>query len=613
MLISIECLQSLFFSEMNEREYDVINASKNTCDWLSKNPVYIDWFNQQHGLLWIQGHPGVGKSTLMKHVLKSKSKAMMKEKNTIIITFFFHGRGPLLQKTPLGLFRSLLHQLALRCSGVLREINDVFTIKCKTQGACGTKWEWNPNELQELFISQIEEATKTRTVRIYIDALDECGEDASIHLIDIFQDVAISSSICFSCRHYPLIALKNGLKINVGDNNANDIKIYVSNQLGEQNDLAGIRDHIIEKARGNFKWVEIVAKIVIDWQRRGLSLKSIQKKITSIPEKLSELYKGLLTAIDKSEKPESFHLFQWICYALRPLSLTELRFAMAVDVDTICQSISECQDLEQYVATDEEMEKRVCHLSSGLAEVIRHHGKPIVQLIHQSVGDFLCDKEGLRLLHESQDLAPAKSAFGLAHFRLSRSCIKYLSMEEFLNSTGWRSDINDPLAVTYHRVQDTGDLPTDFPFLEYAAVFWIQHAEIIEKDGGSQEDLISCFQSTSVWQSWLDAHNFFVRGAKSRGAMKSTLLHIASKHGFLSVLRALHKPDFNINDDGNSMTPLCLAAYKGHEAVVRWLLKWDNIIPSAVKTRGPGFKSPLHLAAKEGQEAVVKTSAGTER
>ena len=483
---------------MNDREYNVINASKNTCDWLSKNTTYIEWFNQQNGLLWIKGHPGVGKSTLMKHVLKSTS--MMKESNTIIVSFFFHGRGSSLQKTPLGLYRSLLHQLALRCSNVLREISDIFSEKCKTQGEYGMKWKWNQNELQELFISQVERATKTHAVRIYVDALDECGTDASIHLIDIFQEVAIASSICFSCRHYPLIALENGLKINVETHNANDIRTYVNNQLDEQKSLAVIRDQIIEKASGNFQWVKIVAKIVLDWRRKGFSLKTIQKKITAIPEELSHLYKELLSGIDESEKSESLHLMQWICYAFRPLSVTEMRFAMMADMDTPCLSISDCQELEQYVATDEDMEKRVRHLSTGLAEVTSHNGKSTVQLIHESVSDFLHDKEGLQLLNPSQDWAPVSSSGGHAHFRLSRSCINFLSMKEISESIDW-SSLN-PLELIYRPSLFLSDSFPDlsearisddlkFPFLDYALAFWCIHVMIVETESVSYDDLIS--------------------------------------------------------------------------------------------------------------------------
>ena len=218
------CLQSLSFSEMEEREYDVANATKNTCVWLSKDPVYMEWLNQRHGLLWIKGHPGVGKSTLMKHIIK---KMIRDEKNTIVLYFFFHARGTSLQHSILGLFRSLLHQILRRIPSILYEITNIFMRKCETQGEYGNTWKWNQEQLQEIFISHVVKASELHPIRIYIDALDECGEEAAVDLIKIFQQVATSLSLCFSCRHYPLIALENGLEINVEAGNAHDIKIYV--------------------------------------------------------------------------------------------------------------------------------------------------------------------------------------------------------------------------------------------------------------------------------------------------------------------------------------------------------------------------------------------------
>lgn len=371
----------------------------------------------------------------MKHTIKEIIK---EEDDTIVLSFFFHARRTSLQSSSLGLFRSLLHQILIEIPSILREITHIYLKKCQTQGAYEKAWTWNQAQLQELF-THVVKASELHTMSIYIDALDECGEEAAVDLIDFFQQKADSLSLCFSCRHYPLIASENGLEINVEANNAHDIKTYVSHQLDEQKSIVELfRDQIIEKALGNFQWVKIVAKLVSDFRRKKYSQKSIQAKIAAIPIQLSKLYQDLLTSVDEWEKPESLQLMQWICFALRPLSLTELRFAMAVDADTTSQSISQCQESEQYTERDEEMEIRVRHLSKGLAEVISHDGKFIVQLIHQSVNEFLIEKEGLKLLYGSQDRASANSLIGRAHFRLSRSCIKYLSMRELQNRHDWK-------------------------------------------------------------------------------------------------------------------------------------------------------------------------------
>src|SRR5436305_8743143 len=87
------------------------------------------------------------------------------------------------------------------------------------------------------------------------------------------------------------------------------------------------------------------------------------------PRVLGALYLGILERIKPKDRSQSLQLMQWICFAQRPLSLEELRFAMAVDADTPYNSIVDCQESETYIETSEDMEKRVKSLSGGLAEV----------------------------------------------------------------------------------------------------------------------------------------------------------------------------------------------------------------------------------------------------
>ena len=79
-------------------------AYAKTCKWLLKNSEYLNWlnpnkFNEHHGLLWIKGKPGSGKSTLMKFALADARKEI---KDKIVISFFFNTRGEDLEKVEQG-------------------------------------------------------------------------------------------------------------------------------------------------------------------------------------------------------------------------------------------------------------------------------------------------------------------------------------------------------------------------------------------------------------------------------------------------------------------------------------------------------------------------------
>lgn len=100
----LDCMKSLAFPEMDHRSYNIDTAAKGTCEWLLRHETFVRWVRDR-SLLWIKGNPGSGKSTLLRHAL-SKLTA-----DKFLVLSFFHGRGVELQKTRLGLFRSLLHQM----------------------------------------------------------------------------------------------------------------------------------------------------------------------------------------------------------------------------------------------------------------------------------------------------------------------------------------------------------------------------------------------------------------------------------------------------------------------------------------------------------------------
>jgi hypothetical protein len=197
---------------------------------------------------------------------------------------------------------------------------------------------------------------------------------------------------------------------------------------------------------------------------------------------------------------------------------------MIVDANAKLHSFSDYENMSDFIEDNEQMQKQLRSLSGGLAEwkVHKSSQQPIAQLIHQSVNDYLLDK-GFQILIQSDpkllDKSLANVVVRQAHFRLSRSCIQYISMEEILSSS----------------LEDGQQLRRDFPLLEYATMNWILHAEAVEREQISQGDLIQSFQ----WQSkqtlhvWIHLSGMFGWGSKYMATLNSTLLHIASRHGLL--------------------------------------------------------------------------------
>jgi predicted ATPase len=132
-------------------------------------------------LLWIKGKPGSGKSTLMKEAYR-RAGQQLPAVSPIIAAFFFNARGSRLEKSPLGLFRSVLHQILQQDRQLLTEMLQIFQEKELTRGESGGQWEWHLAELQYFFKLAFTKPNSHRTT-IFVDAL--------------FQ---ISYRFCLRCR-----------------------------------------------------------------------------------------------------------------------------------------------------------------------------------------------------------------------------------------------------------------------------------------------------------------------------------------------------------------------------------------------------------------------------
>ncbi|KAL8369289.1 hypothetical protein RB599_010557 [Gaeumannomyces hyphopodioides] len=590
---SQDCLKSLGFPQLHNRSHDIDRAVTGTCEWLLGHKTYRSWAACDRGLLWIKGKPGSGKSTLLKYALDNGA-IFSAGKTTLVLSFFFHGRGHELQRTPLGLYRSLFHQALSQVPDALPDLIDAFEKNRKEFGQPGEKWQWHPNELRRLFELSLPKVLKTRPVWLFIDALDECGEQNAIGLIEWFQSLLQSSPslglqlrVCFTCRHYPILALEDGaFEICLEHQNREDISTYVRSQLStfSKRTSPTIPALITARAQGVFMWARLVVKQALGLERDGEPLGVIEAAIRSIPEDLDALYRTLLQSMGSG----SLKLIQWICFSTRPLTTDELQWAMAVDPNGTHKSLDECQRSDDFI-TNDKIDRRIKTLSRGLAEIVPSSDAQVVQFIHQSVKDFFVET-GLSFLDSST------SAIGMAHHRLSKICIRYLAMEEIgqLTSYGRR----------------------DFPFLHYATTLWVAHAK--QSDAiNVQKDLLECFcwPPEVLVKLWVRIYGTLEIYSHNHPAQGTSLVHVASRYQMVGLLSAILQKadqigtDIGIDSkDGPGQTPLSLAAENGHEAVVKLLLATGKV---DVDSKDKDGQPPLWWAALKGHEAVVKLLLAT--
>lgn len=169
-------LDSLDFNQLDARHATIKIAHSRTCRWLLKTPQYQDWLDitkipDHHGFLWIKGKPATGKSTIMKFTY-GNAKKYIATADTIIISFFFNARGDDIEKSTIGMYRSLLFQLL---EGI-PDLQQVFElVRLRSPNSDGV-YLWDIETVKDLFTRAIQFLGR-RTLLCFIDALDECDDD----------------------------------------------------------------------------------------------------------------------------------------------------------------------------------------------------------------------------------------------------------------------------------------------------------------------------------------------------------------------------------------------------------------------------------------------------
>ncbi|TKX24551.1 ankyrin repeat-containing protein 8 [Elsinoe australis] len=492
-------MDSLDFPSLEARSQNIKDALTRTCSWILQLPEYRQWSGSgdateesKSRFLWMKGKPACGKSTMIKYVYDSLRTT---RKECTVIAFFFNARGEALERSTLGLYRSLLFQLLSRMPALQSVLDDIRLPRNKAD-----ELEWQLPMLQRTLKAAVLQANDDKII-FMIDALDECGgpdvqEMISYFHDDLADDETLSQSrfsVFFSSRHYPHVHVRAGVEIILEDqeNHSKDIWKYINAKLHlDRSKVANkFKDDILQRSAGVFLWVVLVIKILNDEDASG-NIHRLTKRLEGLPTELEKLFEDILST-DTGADPRLLLCVQWILFTFRPLTVPELYWAVLAGTEL--EAFSD-EDLEYARLLERsDMDKFVLSSSRGLIEETK--GKhATVQFIHESVREFFLHRGLERYGIERLGSDPGKS-----HECLKTSCYRYFmhyqKRKEPIGTPADGSSEESSSSLDGSRVKassrpQTSGPWTTYTFLDYTVRFILHHSNLAQGAGIQQGEFV---------------------------------------------------------------------------------------------------------------------------
>ena len=537
--------------------------------------------HEHRGFFWVQGNPGSGKSTLMKKVY-SYIETYSQDPSSVIAAFFFNARGNKIEKSPTGLFRTLLHKLCQSISALRETVVNTYVAKRKI---LSPDWQWQLSELKELLTAAVTPSVLgKRSLILCIDALDECDSTATQSVIRVFEDMAKVSlsegtnfNICLSSRYWPQIRIQHCFVTRVELENQGDIVRYIQEHLDptqvkeDFEAVALLKTDVREKAKGTFLWVVLIIRELLRSNLAGATLGELRKIVQRVPRDLGKFYQHQLQSTEGEDYNHMLRLLQLVFYAQRSLSPSELRDAMAFG-SRAYTSYDEWSESSEYVRSDEQMEKRVREHSRGLVEIVgpskayglhQHSARSNVQFIHQSVKDFLI-ADGFSFLRDGRQRT--HDADGHEFFKTA--CLNYLKIEDF-NAMIVSLRVDDQ----FQSLNEGREMKAEYPLLNYMVRYIFPHAAQAEQHGIPQD----CFRTyicsnRGYFERWRCLHDALASKSPQRAqGPEARPIHVLAQYGLLT--RAIAERERNIDIVGGTYCSALVAACWGrHQNAVEILL-----------------------------------------
>jgi hypothetical protein len=434
-----------------------------TGSWLTSSDNYHEWLDRkEHGLLWVKGIPGSGKSVVAAHLIDEISRS----NPGVPVLYFFFRQIIDANHEPAALLRDWLDQVLAYSPPLQKELKKLLEER-RSIGSMSMEDLW-----KHLRLALAGLPGKAFCVADALDEINHGNDEFLQSLATLGRWKPGKVKVLITSRPVPSVEIPlrkaKTLHIRLEEKMVDvDISTYVDNGLKSSSIPIDEQTLIREAVPGRANGLFLYAKLAMDaFLKPGAHTKQV---LHTLPADLHEMYTNLLYEhARRSGVPADIQLLilQWVTHATRPLRLLELAEIMNV----------------AYRSEDERDLKTTKDLvRAAVGPLLEILPDETVSVIHHSFTEYLkC------LTRSEDDGGYAILRLGSTHGRLALACITYLQsgcLDSIKISEEEKGqELADDDEAAFRRIsrrsardRDTKkekQLRLNHPFLGYAAATW---------------------------------------------------------------------------------------------------------------------------------------------